>query len=152
MTIRQLTLQEAEFIAHALALELMNSDSEPIPPFSTRLPGKLESSLAQPFQTFDGKFLYRTFVERAAILFYLIAKNHCFENGNKRMAVTLTALFCFVNKRWLDVSPQGLYKIACDVAESDPKDMQSMYQSLIRFFKNHLIPRLEMEKRYEGGK
>ncbi len=33
MTIRPLTIAEAEFIAHRLAHELMNSDTEPIPPF-----------------------------------------------------------------------------------------------------------------------
>jgi death-on-curing family protein len=146
MPIQQLTLVQAEFIAHALATELMNSDGEPIPPFDTRYPGKLESCLAQPFQTFDGKFLYKTFVERAAILFYLVTKNHCFENGNKRMAVTLTALFCFINGRWLNVPPETLYKIACDVADSNPKDMEIMHGTLVKFFRKYLVKRSVMEK------
>ncbi|HSX33465.1 MAG TPA: type II toxin-antitoxin system death-on-curing family toxin [Candidatus Saccharimonadales bacterium] len=117
----------------------MNSDSEPIPPFNTRYPGKLESSLAQPFQTFDGKFLYRTFAEKAAVLFYLITKNHCFTNGNKRMAVTLTTLFFFVNKRWIDVTPLGLYEIARVVAESRPEQRDTVHTILLVFFRDHQV-------------
>jgi prophage maintenance system killer protein len=88
VAIRKISLQEAEYVAHRLAVELMPFN-EPIPPFSTRFPGKLESCLEQPFQTFDNKSLYYFFIQKAAILFYLVVKNHPFNNGNKRMAVTL---------------------------------------------------------------
>jgi len=141
MTIRPLTLQEAEYIAHRLAVELMGSESEPIPPFSTRSPGKLESSLLEPFQTFDGKFLHWRFVDRAAVLFYLITKNHCFENGNKRMAVTITMSFCFINKRWLDIPYKELYDIACAVAESEPRGREGTHASLVRVFQTYIRPR-----------
>lgn len=137
MTIRPLTLLEAEYIAHSLALELMNSHDEPMPPFATRTPGKLESCLAEPFQSFDGLYLHRTFVERAAVLFYLVTKNHCFSNGNKRMAVTLTVLFFYINKRWLSVDPLELYEVACRVAKSKPSERQAVHKSLIAFFSTH---------------
>lgn len=137
MKIRQLTIAEAEFVAHQLAAELMDSNNEPISPFDTRHPGKLESSLFEPFQTFDGKYLHRTFIEKAAVLFYLITKNHCFANGNKRMAVTLTILFFYVNRRWIDVSPYQLYEVACEVAESDPINRNKMHSVLVNFFKSH---------------
>lgn len=140
MTIRPLTLAEAEYIAHSLAVELMNSDNEPIPPFNTRYAGKLESSLVEPFQTFGGKFLHRTFAERAAVLFYLISKNHCFVNGNKRMAITLTTLFFYVNKRWINVYPHDLYVIACTVAKSKPEQREIMHRSLVAFFKSNIVP------------
>ena len=48
--------------------------------------GLLESSLAQPFQTFGGEELYPTLAEKAARLAYGIAKNHPFLDGNKRAA------------------------------------------------------------------
>jgi death-on-curing protein len=137
MTIRPLTLLEAEYIAHSLAHELMSSDDEPIPPFNTREPGKLESSLAEPFKSFEGKYFHRTFVERAAVLFYLITKNHCFYNGNKRMAVTLTMVFFFVNKRWINIPTYELYKIACSVADSDPKNRQIIQKALVETFKTY---------------
>lgn len=135
MTIQRLTLRQAEFVAHRLAVELMNFDDEPMPQFDARDAGKLESCLAEPFQTFDGKYLHRTFIERAAVLFYLIAKNHCFVNGNKRMAVTLTSVFFFINKRWLNIAPLELYKIACDVAESESNDRENVHDSLVAIFK-----------------
>lgn len=137
MPIRQLTLIEAEFIAHDLARQLMSSDNEPMPPFSTRHPGKLESCLAEPFVTFDGRFLHRTFTKRAAVLFYLVTKNHCFENGNKRMAVTLTMAFFFLNKRWINIPSTDLYKIACSVAESDPKDRENVVSALTATFNRY---------------
>lgn len=138
MTIRRLDLLDAEYIAHSLAVELMNSASEPIPPFNTTDFKKLESSLNEPFQTFSGKHLHRTFAERAAVLFYLITKNHCFSNGNKRMAVTLTAVFCYVNKRWLNIAPLELYNIANIVAESKVDDRENIHKILVAIFRNHI--------------
>jgi len=139
MTIKPLTLKEAEFVAHTLAVELMDSANEPMPPFGTRSPGKLESSLAEPFQTFGGKYLHRTFIERAAVLFYLVTKNHCFENGNKRMAITLTLVFFYINKRWLNIPPKDLYGIACAVAESTPSERDSMHRYLVQVFSGHRV-------------
>jgi death-on-curing protein len=138
MKIRQLTLDDAEFIAHSTAVELLHADNEPIPPFNTRHPGKLESCLAQPFQSFNGRNLYRTLAERAAVLFYLISKNHCFVNGNKRMAVTLTLVLLFTNKRWVNVGPVDLYNLACTVAESGPSQRDAMHVMLTEFFRSHM--------------
>lgn len=44
----------------------------------------LESALAQPRQTFDGKDLYRTPAEKAARYAFGIVNNHPFVDGNKR--------------------------------------------------------------------
>lgn len=78
MSIKKLSLHQAEHVAHTLAKEIMDWDEEPIPPFHTRHPGKLESCLNEPFQIFDGKPLHRTFIKRAAVLFYLITKKPLF--------------------------------------------------------------------------
>ena len=141
MTSRPLTLAEAEFIAHWLAVELMNSENEPIPPFETRHEGKLESCLAAPFQTFGGKYIYRTFAEKAAALFYLITKDHCFVNGNKRMAVTLTLVLCYMNKKWIDINPMELYEVACNVAKSNPRDRDEVHRILVELFKIKIVAR-----------
>lgn len=135
MTIKRLTQSDAEFIAHRLAFETMNIEGEPIPPFSSRDSKKFDSCLNEPFVTFDNKYLHHTFIERAAVLFYLIAKNHCFENGNKRIAVTMTIVFFYINKRWLNIEPVELYKIAYEVAESDRDDMDRQIGILKRVFK-----------------
>lgn len=140
MSARQLTLAEAEYVAHALALELMNYDNEPIPPFHTRSPGVLESCLGEPFQTFDGESLHTSFSRKSAVLFYLVIKNHPFQNGNKRMAVVLTAIFCYVNKRWLNIEPKDLYDIACDVANSKPNEKERFIIVLEKTFGKFTVP------------
>lgn len=140
MAIRPLSIQEAEFVAHALATELMNYENEPMPPFNTRSPGALESCLVEPFQTFGGKNLHATFAKKSAVLFYLVIKNHPFGNGNKRMAVVLTSVFCYVNKRWLIIDNEHLYKIACDVAKSKPTDKDKIITILEKTFKVYLRP------------
>lgn len=83
---------EVEYLAFRLAKETMDFN-EPIPDFSTRFPNILESCLAVPFQRFSQKSLYKGLIEKAAILFYLMIKNHPFQNGNKRIA--MTTLFYF---------------------------------------------------------
>ncbi len=44
----------------------------------------LDSALARPFQTFDGKELYSTPIDKAASLIESILINHPFVDGNKR--------------------------------------------------------------------
>jgi len=95
--------------------------NEPIPDFGSRFPNILESYLETPFQTFSKKPLYRKLSGKAAILFYLMIKNHPFGNGNKRIAVMTLILFLARNNKWLEVPRDGLYRIAVKVAESDPK-------------------------------
>lgn len=131
---KRLSVAQVEYLAHDLACKLMDYD-EPLPDFSTRYPGKLESCLAQPFQEFAGQAFYKSLEEKAAVLFYLITKNHPFENGNKRMAVTTTLLFLYTNGYWLRVSPEELYKIALDVAESKPVEKDKILYALSGTFK-----------------
>ncbi|QQG42451.1 MAG: Fic family protein [Candidatus Giovannonibacteria bacterium] len=44
----------------------------------------LESCLATPFHSFGGKSAYKGLIGKASMLFYLLVKNHPFQNGNKR--------------------------------------------------------------------
>src|SRR3989344_5804027 len=118
--IKKITITEVEYTAFCLAKELMTWN-EPIPDFGSRFPNILESYLETPFQTFSKKPLYRKLSGKAAILFYLMIKNHPFGNGNKRIAVMTLILFLARNNKWLEVPRDGLYRIAVKVAESDPK-------------------------------
>lgn len=117
--IKKLNIAEIEYIAHRLAQELMEY-GEPIPPFDTRYPDKLESCLKTPFQTFDRKSLYQGFETKASMLFYLMIKNHPFQNGNKRVAVLTLIYFLHSNKRKLEVSNEKLYEFSKKIAASDP--------------------------------
>lgn len=83
-----LKISEAIF---AKAKHLIDYD-EPIPPFDTRFPGRLESILESVRQTFDNKNLNPTVGDAAAAYFYQLISGHPFQNGNKRLATTLQFL------------------------------------------------------------
>lgn len=134
----QITIAEAEKIAHSLAKEQMSWD-EPIPDFGTRYPGKLESCLAAAFQTFGRRDLYPTLIDKASILFYMMIKNHPFLNGNKRIAVTTLLTFLYLNKKWLSVSNEEIYDIAVTVAKSSPKLRKGITGLIKDFIGKNLI-------------
>lgn len=130
---------EIEYVAHSLARELMTWD-EPIPDFQSRYPYKLEACLAAPKQTFDRKQLYPTLYRKAAILFYLIIKDHPFQNGNKRIAVMTLLYFLFKNGKWLEIDNQQLYNLAKWVAASDrtvrPHVVNAIYDMVRKHVQN----------------
>ena len=51
------------------------------------------SSIGQIYQTWEGQELYPSVEEKAAMLLYLVVKNHSFVDGNKRIAATLFLWF-----------------------------------------------------------
>ena len=133
-----LTIQQVQYIAHELASKYMEWN-EPIPDFSTRFPNILESCLLVPFQTFDGKDIYKGLVGKASILFYLMIKNHPFQNGNKRLAVTTLLVFLMMSDKWLKVSNQEFYNFAVWVAQSSPKFKDHVIGAIKQFIKSSLI-------------
>lgn len=135
--IKALSIGEIKFLAHTLAKMFMDGN-EPIPPFETRFPHKLESCLVTPFQTFGKRQLYTTFLKKAAALFYLLIKNHPFQNGNKRIAVTSVLIFLKKNHHWLKISNQELYNFAIWVAESPPSVKEHTMDAIKSFFKKHI--------------
>ncbi|OGY48283.1 MAG: hypothetical protein A2840_02000 [Candidatus Buchananbacteria bacterium RIFCSPHIGHO2_01_FULL_47_11b] len=136
---KTVTLREVEFIAFTLARGLM-ANREPIPDFQTRFPHKLESCLAVPFQKFQGKNFYHGLVAQAAILFYLLIKNHPFENGNKRIAVVTLFVFLYKNNKWLEVDNQELYNFSVWVAQSPPSLKNEVVKGVEKFIKDRLVP------------
>ena len=136
--IKPLSVKEVEYIAFRLAKEKMTY-KEPIPDFTTRFPNILESCLLVPFQTFDRKSLYKTFTKKAAILFYLMIKNHPFQNGNKRIAMTTLFFFLYENEKWLKVDNQKLYNFAVWVAESLPELKDETIAAIEHFIKKYLV-------------
>ena len=130
--IKKITITEVEYTAFRLAKELMTWN-EPIPVFGSRFPHALESCLAVPFHTFNQKAVYKKLTGKAAILFYLMIKNHPFENGNKRIAVMTLIVFLATNGKWLTVGRDNLYKIAVYVAESRPNKRDIIIGNLNKF-------------------
>ena len=69
-----------------------------------------KSSIGQIYQTFGGEDLYPSVEEKAAMLLYLVTKNHSFSDGNKRIAATLFLWFMAGNGILYD--PDGTKRIA----------------------------------------
>jgi len=135
---KKIDIKEVEYIAFNLAKKFMD-DNEPIPDFSSRFPNILESCLAVPFQTFERKSFYKGLTGTGAIIFYLMVKNHPFQNGNKRIAMTTLLYFLFKNKKWLRVDNQELYNFAKWVAESNPKLKEETVKAIEKFVKTYLV-------------
>jgi death-on-curing protein len=135
--VRRVTVKEVEHITFRMAQELL-SFNEPIPDFSTGSPNILESCLATPFQTFGGKFLYPGFLTRVSILFYLMIKNHPFENGNKRIAITTLFTFLFANNKWLKADIQELYNFTIWIAQSPSQFKDEAVRAIEKFLKRHI--------------
>lgn len=69
-----------------------------------------KSSIGQIYQTFGGQDLYPSVEEKAAMLLYLVTKNHSFSDGNKRIAATLFLWFMAGNG--ILYHPDGTKRIA----------------------------------------
>ncbi|MFH0732343.1 MAG: type II toxin-antitoxin system death-on-curing family toxin [Candidatus Omnitrophota bacterium] len=133
-----ITLKEVEFIAFRLAKETL-SFNEPIPDFSTRFPNILESCLLTPFQQFAKKDLYPSLISKASILFYLMVKNHPFQNGNKRIAMTALFVFLYKNKKWIKADKQELYNFTIWIAQSPAKLKDETVKAVEKFLKVHIV-------------
>ena len=134
---QELTLRDVEFVPVYLAQKHLAFD-EPIPDFESRYPNILESCLAVPFQRFYGRSAYPTLVGKAGILFYLLIKNHPFQNGNKRIAITAVSVFLLDNDKWLAIDLDLLYRFTVWVARSRPEDKDFVLAAIHRVLETHL--------------
>ena len=135
---KDLTIQEVKQTAFLLAQKHM-SFNEPIPDLSTRNPGKLEACLAMPFMKIGGSHLYKGLTGKASILFYLMVKNHPFQNGNKRIAIMTLFLFLYVNKLWLEMDSVSLYALAIQVTTSPSREKDAILNSLTKILKKYIV-------------
>ena len=78
--------------------------------FGNEKDDSFKSSIGQIYQTFGGKDLYPSVEEKAAMLLYLVTKNHSFSDGNKRIAATL--FLWFLNNNGILYRADGSKRIA----------------------------------------
>lgn len=78
--------------------------------FGNEKDNSFKSSIGQIYQTFGGQDLYPSVEEKAAMLLYLVIKNHSFSDGNKRIAATLFLWFMAGNG--ILYNPDGTKRIA----------------------------------------
>ena len=78
--------------------------------FGNEKDDSFKSSIGQIYQTFGGDELYPSVEEKAAMLLYLVTKNHSFSDGNKRIAATL--FLWFLNNNGILYRPDGSKRLA----------------------------------------
>lgn len=78
--------------------------------FGNEKDDSFKSSIGQIYQTFGGADLYPSVEEKAAMLLYLVTKNHSFSDGNKRIAATL--FLWFMNNNGILYREDGSKRIA----------------------------------------
>ena len=81
--------------------------------------GALESSIAQPYMTFDGNELYRSLAEKAATLGFSLIQNHPFVDGNKRTGHAAMAMFLSINGFTIHSSIDEQVEIILSVASGN---------------------------------
>jgi len=78
--------------------------------------GGLESALAQPKATFDGRDLHQTLVEKAAALGFSLVQNHPFVDGNKRTAHAAMETLLVLNGSEIAASVDEQERLMTEVA------------------------------------
>ena len=105
--------------------------------FGNEKDDSFKSSIGQIYQTFDGVELYPSTEEKAAMLLYLVTKNHSFSDGNKRIAATL--FLWFLNNNRILYREDGSKRIADNslvaltlmIAESRPEEKDVMVKVVV---------------------
>lgn len=110
--------------------------------FHSNLFGKLkdggfDSALHQIMQGFGDVEVYPSIEEKAAMLLYLIVKNHAFVDGNKRIAAACFLLFLdknellFTSANHSIISNEALASLTLFVASSNAEEMETLKKLLI---------------------
>ena len=140
LTIDKTTKEEPFHATYENAMEAINGLREKFGGsalFGNEKDDSFKSSIGQIYQTFGGKELYPSVEEKAAMLLYLVVKNHSFVDGNKRIAATL--FLWFMQNNGILYRPDGskrisdatLVALTLMIAESHPDEMNTMVKVVV---------------------
>ena len=140
LTVNKTTKEEPFHATYENAMEAINGLREKFGGsvlFGNEKDDSFKSSIGQIYQTFGGEELYPSVEEKAAMLLYLVTKNHSFSDGNKRIAATL--FLWFLNNNHILYHPDGSKRIADStlvaltlmIAESRTEEKNVMVQVVV---------------------
>lgn len=98
--------------------------------------GQLESALEQPLVTYGRGQLYWNPFEEAAALMQTLLHDHCFVDGNERVAVMAAALWLHRAGYRLNATHDEIVDTVLDVIER-----RVDLEDLAAWFRNHIHPR-----------
>ncbi|RMB56108.1 type II toxin-antitoxin system death-on-curing family toxin [Dokdonia sinensis] len=79
----------------------------------------LLSAINRPYQTFDGRDLYPTIIDKAAAIFQSIIINHPFIDGNKRMAYALMRYLLYQGHFELNATEEEKYQFVIKASKGE---------------------------------
>lgn len=140
LTIEKTTPKEAFHATYENAKEVIQQLHEKFggsPLFGNEKDSSFRSSIGQIYQTFGGEDLYPSIEEKAAMLLYLVTKNHSFSDGNKRIAATL--FLWFLNGNGILYNEDSTKRIADNtlvaltlmIAESRTEEKDTMLKVIV---------------------
>ena len=140
LKIEQITGQEAFHATYESAIEVIRQLYDKFGGselFGNEKDDSFKSSIRQIYQTFGGIDLYPSVEEKAAMLLYLVTKNHSFSDGNKRIAATL--FLWFLNGNGILYNEDGTKRIADNtlvaltlmIAESRTEEKDTMVKVVV---------------------
>jgi len=104
-----------------------------------------ESAINQITKGFNKTDFYPSLEEKAAMLLYLVAKNHAFADGNKRIAAACFLLFLERNQLLLDkegnhiISNEALASLTLFAAASKPEEMETVKKLIVSVLNRNSI-------------
>jgi prophage maintenance system killer protein len=113
--------------------------------FGKEKDGGFDSAVNQISQGFGNQDAYPSLEEKAAMLLYLIIKNHAFVDGNKRIAAACFLLFLnrnkllYANSGQTIISNEALASLTLFVASSKPDEMETVKRLLISVLNRNYI-------------
>ena len=147
LTINKTTKEEPFHATYENAMEAINGLREKFGGsvlFGNEKDDSFKSSIGQIYQTFGGEELYPSVEEKAAMLLYLVTKNHSFSDGNKRIAATL--FLWFLNNNHVLYYPDGSKRIADStlvaltlmIAESKTEEKDVMVKVVVNLINKNI--------------
>ncbi|HCO83769.1 MAG TPA: death-on-curing protein, partial [Arenibacter sp.] len=142
-----LTTKEVNYPSLTDYQELIN---EMLTEFDSDVFGKekdksFQSSIAQIGKGFGEADFYPTLEEKAAMLLYLVVKNHSFVDGNKRIAAACFLKFLQQNDMLFNshqqpiISNDTLASLTLFIASSKPEEMQTVTRLVISVLNRNKI-------------
>lgn len=123
----------------ALSAWAIQNGDEPIPPVPHAKTGEIDALVDIPQRRFDGRDMYPTLEEKAAILFYSVNKQQIFLNGNKRMSTLCLLVFLGINGKWLSVPSDQLTAKALWLANTPSLDFPVIKKELADWIRSHMV-------------
>lgn len=116
--------------------------------FGKEKDGGFNSSVNQIRQAFGDRDVYPSLEEKAAMLLYMVVKNHAFVDGNKRIAAACFLLFLERNGMLYNstgqtiISNEALASLTLFVAASQAEEMETIKKLLISILNRNLNGRM----------